>query len=457
MTKESNSAEARPGFFRRLFRGIWITAKWAVGVLIAWWLLAAIIPGLPRPLEAAKSLFSVAKDVSDDIYTAARREDLEQAAKQVLQSAEQTDRRFDTMTADEDRLPQARRKLLPSIPLKEDSSLRSEMKEISKTNFIGGRVINILLVGIDSRLGVRDARADALHLFTINPDSAVVEIMSIPRDSYCDLGYPDTTSFNIIANARAGGMRSFLRHIEELTNRGPIKYYGEVGFSQALGVLEILGYRDPVNTLKFLRTRKALPGGDIQRSHNQALFLRSNLISKFDLLTGATGDLFLTAGLRFITSNMSKDFCQGLIYMLDQKGFPKHRPDAVRLRMLPRFKIRLKEMVADSLTIARTLERTDRVLGEETSASVDVANRLRKVNRLALADSARPGQVINRLRRFSEQHAWLQIRDQKARTGIRDTMLTCLERAYRRVGKTAEADDVLSQRKAEELLLPVDH
>ncbi|MBN1449102.1 MAG: LCP family protein, partial [Bacteroidetes bacterium] len=285
-----------------------------------------------------------------------------------------------------------------------------------------------------------------------NPDSAVVEIMSIPRDTYVDLGYPDTTTFNIIANAKTSDNHLLMRKVAEVAKQGPVQYYVEVGFSQAMGIMEILGYRDPVKTLQFLRTRRTLPGGDIQRAHNQALFMRQNLIDKFPLLTGATGDLIITAGLNFVTTNLSRDFCLGLVYSLKQRGFPDHRTDAVRLRMPPGYHIRLKEMVADSATIHNTLARVGHRVGEGNGRP-DVASYLRRVYTRAMKDSARPGQIVYRLRRLNEQHAWLQIQDERVRAGIRDTLTGLLEYAYQSLGQEKNAEAVRNAREAEELLM----
>ncbi len=441
------STKRRP-FFRLLKKAF----LWSLGILLLWWVLSAIIPGLPTPARAGMALLGLMKDVTDDVYISANKEHLEKAARDVMSEAEETGTEPDAATSDSQRSSADRQRRLPAVPAQEDSALRTTLKAISNAPLIRGRVINILLVGVDSRIGSRSARADAIHLFTVNPDSAVVEITSIPRDMYVDLGYPDTTSFNIIANARAAGYPGFLRRVEEIAKRGPIKYYAEVGFSQAMGVLEMLGYKDPVNTLKFLRTRKGLAAGDVQRSHNQAVFLRQSLMSKFALFTGATGDLILAAGLNFVATNMSKDFCQGLVYAMDQRGFPTHRSDAVRLRMPPTYKIRLKDMAVDSATIARTVAR-NRQYEEEDVPRIDVTRHLRRVTREAIADSNRPGQVIFKLNRIAEQHAWIQIRDQRARVGIRDTLLTLLERAYRKVGKTAEADRVVDLRRSEDVLI----
>ncbi|MDH7514803.1 MAG: LCP family protein [Bacteroidota bacterium] len=395
------------------------------------------------------------KNASDRMYFTANRESLEKDAEKVRQEARE-------VTDDENdregmrRLEEMNRRKIPTVPVAEDSSLRAELRALSDAPVIRGRTINILLVGIDSRLSSRSARADAIHLFTINPDSAVVEIMSIPRDMYVDLGYPDTTSFNILANARAVGYPRFLEHVADVAERGSIRYYVEVGFSQAMGVLEILGYKDPAGTLRFLRNRRGHAAGDVQRSHNQAVFLRHNLIEKFSLLTGASGEIILSAGLAFVTTNMSKEFCRGLIYALAQRGFPRHRPDAVRLRMPSKYRFRLKDFQADSATIAQTNRRLDQLVGDDHAPRIHVASYLRRTCREAAADSNRPGLVIHSLGRLCEQHAWLQIPDRAERIGVRDTLMNLLQRAYRRVGKEEEARRIEEMRRAEDILIRAD-
>lgn len=428
------------------------TVFWLVVFTGAWAFLASVIPGIPGPASALRAGLRLAKGATDEVYFLAQEGTLEKAAESVRDAAVEQDG-DDTARTDAERLPKERRDRLPMRAVVEDSAVQAQLENISHLPPIRGRVINILIIGIDSRLSARSARADAIHLVTINPDSAVVEFMSIPRDTYVDLGYPDTTRFNIIANAKLPGNNQLMRKVSELAKRGPVQYYMEVGFSQAMGILEILGYREPVKTLQFLRTRRTLAGGDIQRAHNQAVFMRQNLIDKFSLLTGGTGDLILSAGLNFVTTNLTREFCLGLIYNLEKRGFPNHRADAVRLRMLPKYNIRLKQMVADSTTVHTTLDRVRRIHGEGDDPNIDVTAYLRRVNQHAMKDSTRPGQVIHRLRRLNEQHAWLQIQDQRIRIGIRDTLTGLLESALRKVGKTDEAEDVRRAREAEDVLL----
>ncbi|MFZ1730357.1 MAG: LCP family protein [Bacteroidota bacterium] len=425
---------------------------WIILITGGWWLLASMLPGLPGPGTALRASLRVAKSATDGMYFWAKESSLEQAAKKVREVAVEQGA-ADSSRSDLERLTKQRRDRLPMRPLVEDSALQAQLKNISSMPPIRGRLINVLVIGIDSRLSARSARGDALHLVTINPDSAVVEIMSIPRDTYVDLGYPDTTSFNIIANAKLPGNGNLMRKVSELSKRGPVNYYIEVGFSQAMGILEILGYREPVKTLQFLRTRRTLPGGDIQRAHNQALFMRQNLIDKFPLLTGGTGDLIISSGLNFLTTNLTRDFCLGLIFNLEKKGFPNHRPDAVRLRLLSGNNIRLKQMVADSSTVNATLDRVLRQHGDGDDPNINVTSYLRKVNLRAMKDSARPGQIVYRLRRLHEQHAWLQIQDPNTRLGVRDTLSGLLEYALRKLSKTDEAESVRKARDAEDLLI----
>ena len=451
--QETATTDDKGGRFRRFLLLAGRTLFWTGVFLVAWWFISSSVSGIPGPGDAMRSGLRAVKSVTDDMYFWAEEDHLVQAAQRVRREAVERPAP-DSMVSDADRLTAERRARLPLRPISGDSALHAQLQSISRKPPIGGRLINVLIIGIDSRLSARDARADALHLVTVNPDSAVVEIMSIPRDTYADLGFPDTTTFNIIANAKTSDNQRLMRKVAEIAKRGPVKYYIEVGFSQAMGIMEILGYRDPVRTLQFLRTRRTLPGGDIQRAHNQALFMRQNLMDKFPLLTGASGDLIVTAGLNFLTTNLTKDFCLGLAYSLKTNGFPKHRPDAVRLRMPPGNNIRLKEMVADSATIASTLARVERRVGGNGDDDMpDVASYLRRVYTRAMKDSTRPGRMVNRLRRLNEQHAWLQIQDHAARHGIRDTLTSLLEYAYRKLGQEANADAVRNARLSEELLI----
>ncbi len=449
MSKQTEPGEydpaPKPGV--KLPRKVIVTR--ALFVVLLWWLISLMIPVIPSPAGALVALLKGSRQVVDGIYYTARGGSLKESADKVAREAvEQPVTPDSEMAMLKRKHPEAVRRAE-----REDSLLRTELKSLSTVPFVRGKTINIVVTGSDARLGTSTIHADAIHLFTVNPDSGIVEITSIPRDTYCDLGYPDTTSFNHITNARALGMPGFMKRVEEIVNRGAIKYYVEVGFSQVMGILELLGYKDPAQTLKFLRARKTLRGGDIQRSHNQAVFMRQSIISKFDLLTGTSGEVLLTAGLQFVNTNLTKDFCQGLIYKLKEAGFPGQRHDAIRLRMPSMYKMRLAEMMPDSVTVTQTLATADRILeGELGGERVNVAQMLRKKVRKAIADSTHPRSVVNSLERLYQQKAWLQIGNRSERHGLRDSLLYCLSHAYQRMGNMEKMKEVIDSRSAEDLL-----
>ncbi len=427
--------------FARLFTGLVIFT-------LLWALIATLLPGIPGPRDAAKAAMRWIKHRSDDVYHYANKSELEESAERVRAMAEEQ-RPEPGEVADSIRAGKSGK---PASGALADSIMQEELKGLSTKPPVGGKVINILVAGLDSRIGAKGARSDAIHLFTVNPDSAIVDITSIPRGTYVDLGHHDSTGLNIITYSRMRGTERLLRAVEEVTGKRPVKYYVEAGFSQVMGILELLKYEDPVGTLQFLRARKSFYTGDVQRSHNQGVFLRQALIDKFSMLTGATGDVIITTGLKFVSTNLTKDICKGLVYALEQRGFPNHRADAVRVKMLSKYKFRLQSILPEPETI-RTVEKWAEQHGEENrNHERYVVSRLRNINRLATKDSAAPVRIVNRLDRIAEQHAWLQIQNKQARYGIRDTIIGLLDYAYTKMGKREDAERIRDLKRAEDML-----
>jgi hypothetical protein len=432
----------------------WMYTGRVVLLIIAWAFLAGAF-GFPSPLDLVLGAASLVKQGTDLIYYAFNEDELRQSSEKATGEAVENDT---TGQAEGERSAvRNMMKLLTRSGVQvrpvSDSVLKRDLKELSTLPPVGGRVINILLFGVDARMGTLGARADAIHLFTINPDSGIVDIMSIPRGTIYDCGFPDTSTANIISSMRGKGIERFLKAVEEITNRRPIRYYVEVGFSQALGVLELLGYKDPKGTLRFLRSRKTFRTGDFQRSHNQSVFLRHSLVDKFSLFTGATGEVLLTAGLRFVNTNLTKDFCRGLIYALQSKGFPKNRSDASRVKMLPGFKMNLLDLLPDSANVAQASRASDNIVGDQKAVGQNIAPRLQERIRTARADTLRPARVIRALKVIVGQHIWLQIDDRQLRRKLRDEAIDLLINAYIRQGNNAEVDQLRQLREAEDQML----
>jgi len=168
----------------------------------------------------------------------------------------------------------------------------------------GGRRINIALIGVDARLNERVKHADANHIISIIPDSGIVEITSIPRDTKADAGFPVDSKLNILTLVRAKrGLNAYLKEAAKIAELEKIDYYVEVGFSQAMGILEMLGYSDPSSQLQVLRSRTALGNGDFQRSYSQGQFVRQMLLKNFHIMTGFDGGIVDRGGRVWVESN----------------------------------------------------------------------------------------------------------------------------------------------------------
>lgn len=312
-----------------------------------------------------------------------------------------------------------------------------------------GRVINIMVTGVDSRLGDNTMHADANHLVRFFLDSGCVEIISIPRDTYADAGFDDTTNLNKLTNVRANrGRNTYHKAISEITGVSPIHHWVEFGFSQAIGLLEILGYKENApSTLRVLRSRQAYSAGDYQRVYNQGQFIRQAMLRNVKHADDMLGDLALRAALMIVDTDMSYDQCSTLLEALVAGGFSD---DASRIwvRLAPSMITRMQTFSFDSANIVALNKQIEHRIKKLGLDSVKITEetyeaRLNKLITNAEADTAkRPRNVIHALRRPFEQRAWLQIHDRQRRAQYCDRLCVALEKSYRKTKQQQSADRV---------------
>lgn len=315
------------------------------------------------------------------------------------------------------------------------------------------RRINIVIIGIDSRMGANSVKhADANHVLSIIPDSGRIEITSIPRDTYADAGYNDTTGLNKLTLVYANrGVSRYIKEVTRIAGLDKIDYWVEVGFSQAMGIIELFGHKDSKSALQVLRSRQGLGGDDYQRCYNQGQFIRQSILRHFHRLDGMTGDILLRGGLMLVNTNLPYDKADEIFGQLKSKGFPKDSNAVtvrVRPQILPKYKVydfskdetyeRLKTKIERFNTY-----RTKNDTSFQTSKKSDVFKKLSSVVAQARSDSAkRPQQVAGKLRPYFEQRAWLQIPDVGQRESIRSSVESLLGSAYDRLKKPEEAAKV---------------
>ena len=204
----------------------------------------------------------------------------------------------------------------------------------STTGAVTGKTQNILLVGLDSRLGLSDAQKHKLHVgtdtFSLSTDTIIIvhipadgskaTMISIPRDSYVDIpdGYLKNKINGAYADAwgdakgseddkEAAGADLLIATVKKLTGIS-IDHYVQVNFegfyqiAKAIGKIPVnlcqsvndtihhnrvtgqgggsgfkmsAGHHDlnAVQALEFVRQRHNLHGGDYARVQRQRYFL----------------------------------------------------------------------------------------------------------------------------------------------------------------------------------------
>ena len=332
-------------------------------------------------------------------------------------------------------------------------------EKIVKTN---AKRINIALIGVDARLGTLSKRADANHILSIIPDSGIIEIISIPRDTPAEAGMPDSSGQNKLTIVYATrGISGYLKEAAKIANLNKIDFYIELGFSQAMGIIELLGHRDSRSTLQVLRSRKGLGGDDYQRCFNQGQYIRQMILKHFDKANGILGEILIRGGLALVHSNLSADNVKYIVSELGKKGFPKSQ-DCITVRVRPQLMQKFKVYnFADSATVKQLktkIERFNTFMSKKdtsyrSSKQINISEKLNNILITAAADTAkRPKQAINKLQAYFDQHAWLQIMNQQSRETIRSRFASILSVSYWKLGKGEQAKKVLETIELEKQL-----
>ncbi len=305
--------------------------------------------------------------------------------------------------------------------------------------------VNILLVGLDNRLASTDNHADAIHLISVRTkDSVGVTITSIPRGTEVK-GYGIQEDLSFMANVRAlKGRKTFMKAVAQLTRKKKIDYYVEVTFSQVMGVLELLGYKDPATALQFLRHRKTYALGDVQRSYNQGKFIRQQAIRRGDLLTGAKGDILIRMGLGMVDTDLDMETAQALVYLLKKNdALVESRIDVTMKPKINLASLEKEGAIPEPEEVAGVVNKLVRRTGDQ----IDDLGRYNPYPRLkelvGRAEAQKnPKAVLATLGTMYTQKAWLQIQERPARREIRDRVEDILIKAYTEMKKPEKADEV---------------
>lgn len=277
--------------------------------------------------------------------------------------------------------------------------------------------LNVLMVGIDKRFGATKQHCDAIHMLHIDTVGETIEIVNVPRGTRVAFQPPKDwePEAELLALARAQlaeevksekqienpevnldapidepqeeaptyderrtdndffadpvyarawhieqyvanvckyyDFETFVPYIERITGL-KADYTIRLGFSETQAMLRVLKF-DPASTLQFLRHRKTFPLGDVQRSYNQAIFIKDVLTTRSDLALRvpkpARGALF-----HLLQTDMPYDLGDALLVWLSQSAI---NGDASRVtnRMAPAWG-GLEEIHVSEETVAVVLD-----------------------------------------------------------------------------------------------------
>ncbi len=192
--------------------------------------------------------------------------------------------------------------------------------------------LTILFLGLDGRKGDQKPRCDAIHLITFSPPEDKIIITSVPRGIHVDLENVATPSAYLGNSCHIKGIDFAVAEITRITNITP-DHTILVNFSQALGVLRLLGM-PTTPTLQFLRDRQSYYWGDNQRSHNQALFIKDVIINHTHQVASLPLIVKQLAFKMVDTDNL--DFETGMLILnwVVKNDFPQS-PDKIELVIKP--------------------------------------------------------------------------------------------------------------------------
>lgn len=297
-----------------------------------------------------------------------------------------------------------------------------------------GRRINIAITGVDTRLGDSYKHADANHVISVLLDSGKIEIISIPRDTYVDCGYDDTTNLNKLTVYRAiKGRKAYLEELARIAELDKIHYYIEFGFSQAIGLIELLGYQNAHSTLKVLRSRVGLGGDDYQRVYNQAQFIRQNIIKNWSMLNSLTGNILIKTGLVLSDNNLNTEIINEIKNELNSRNFINN-PDNIKIKVKPPIPINYKiydllnpetiSVLSKRISEYHIKNHSDTIINSKNISEM-IYDKINKYINLYVKNKSN-GSYLRRLEIIFEQKGWLQIEDLEIREKLKNKICNLL-------------------------------
>ncbi len=300
-------------------------------------------------------------------------------------------------------------------------------------------VVDILLVGLDARVGETMGHCDAIQLITINKIASSVVITAVPRGTYSPLpaGKGATSSDYYISNACGlGGLEYGINQIEKILGK-KADYLVVVGFSEVLGILRNLKL-PAISTLRWLRQRQSYAAGEPQRAHDHSTFLKYLLTKYIPSESSRMNKVWQYIMYKTVQTNLSFADTQALVEILSSMNLANN-PERIRLTMRPAYDVRDIEYAPENLDeyLDTTLDPIKKYLSTDdySDASIEETQaRLLEVIESKKDDPDFIGWVF-------ENNLWLQIEDKDTRLA---TQYNFLEKHIQTVSGEEERESLIS-------------
>src|SRR3989339_23730 len=285
------------------------------------------------------------------------------------------------------------------------------------------KMVQILFIGLDTRVGQKNGHCDAIQLISIDNNTETITITAVPRGTYSPLppGTGILPSDYYVSNACGlGGLEYGIQQIEKILG---IKadYLVVVNFSETLGIFRYL-HLPTTETLQWLRNRHGYAIGEPQRAHNHSSFIKQMMI-KFVPTKKSKLDTPLQYILyKLIKTDLSFAQAQEIIDAVSAMDIANH-PEKIILSMRPLYPVQ---------DIPYDPERIDEYLDQTLGP---IKNQLSKDDYSGAPGETVQEKLLNLIEKNKnnpefiswawQNNLWLQIEDAHQRLATQYDLLVC--------------------------------
>lgn len=232
----------------------------------------------------------------------------------------------------------------------------SNTNSTSTDPFGEDRIVRILFIGLDKRIGDQNGHCDMIQLITIDNKLQSVNITALPRGTYSPLpaGKGTTSSDYYVSNACGlGGLDYGIKQIEKILGV-KADYLVIVGFSETIGILRNLKL-PTTETIQWLRNRHGYAIGEPQRAHNHSTFIKQMMIKYAPTKTTPLDKALQYIVYKLVKTDLSFAQTEKIIDTISAMDITNH-PEKITLSMRPLYPY--KDISYDPEKINQNLEET---------------------------------------------------------------------------------------------------